>query len=128
MKPSILIAAAMAVSVALLLPSVASADDMKGIDMSGTHAKAKSDANPADKAFATSMSTMMKGMNVKPTGRPDKDFVTMMMPHHQGAVDMAKVELQYGIDPELRQLATDIVAAQEKELAQMKAWLEKNGK
>ena len=111
MKLSVLIAAAMAVSVALLLPSVASADDMKGIDMSGTHAKAKSDANPADKAFATSMSTMMKGMNVKPTGRPDKDFVTMMTPHHQGAVDMAKVAMQYGIDPELRQIATDIVAA-----------------
>jgi len=70
----------------------------------------------------------MKGMNVKPTGKPDKDFVLMMMLHHQGAVDMAKVELQYGTDPELRQLATDIVAAQEKELAQMKAWLERNGK
>jgi uncharacterized protein (DUF305 family) len=67
-------------------------------------------------------------MNVKPTGNPDKDFVLMMMPHHQGAIDMAKVELQYGTDPELRQLATDIVTAQEKEIAQMKDWLAKNGK
>ena len=71
---------------------------------------------------------MMKGMNVKPTGDPDKDFVLMMMPHHQGAIDMAKVELQYGTDPELRQLATDIVTAQEKEITQMKDWLAKNGK
>ena len=84
--------------------------------------------SPADKAFAASMKTMMNGMNVKPTGKPDKDFVLMMIPHHQGAIDMAKVELQYGTDPELRQLATDIVAAQEKEIAQMKAWLEKNGR
>ena len=89
---------------------------------------AKLAATPADKAFATSMKTMMKGMNVKPTGNPDKDFVLMMMPHHQGAIDMAKVELQYGTDPELQQLATDIVTAQEKEIAQMKDWLAKTGK
>ena len=74
------------------------------------------------------MKNMMKGMNVKPTGNPDKDFVLMMTPHHQGAIDMAKVELQYGTDPELRQMATDIIAAQEKEIAQMKDWLAKNGK
>ena len=99
------------------------AEDMKGMKM-----PMKPAASPADKAFAASMKTMMTDMNVKPTGRPDKDFVLMMIPHHQGAIDMAKVELQYGTDPELRQLATDIVAAQEKEIAQMKAWLEKNGR
>ena len=85
-------------------------------------------ATPADKAFAASMKTMMTNMHVKPTGKPDQDFVLMMIPHHQGAIDMAKVELQYGTDAELRQLATDIVAAQEKEIAQMKAWLAEHGK
>jgi uncharacterized protein (DUF305 family) len=74
------------------------------------------------------MKTMMNNMHVKPTGRPDADFALMMVPHHQGAIDMAKVELQYGTDPELRQLATDVVVAQEKEIAQMKAWLERNNK
>ncbi len=102
----------------LVMPSLAIADEMK---MSAGQ-------NPADKAFMSSMQTMMKNMKVKPTGNPDADFVLMMMPHHQGAIDMAKVELQYGKDPEMRQLATDIVAAQEKEIAQMKAWLGKNGK
>jgi uncharacterized protein (DUF305 family) len=97
------------------------AEDMKGMAM-------KPPTSPADKAFAASMKTMMTSMHVKPTGQPDKDFARMMIPHHQGAIDMAKVELQYGADPELRQLATDIVAAQEKEIAQMKAWLEKNGR
>jgi uncharacterized protein (DUF305 family) len=74
------------------------------------------------------MRTMMKNMRAKPTGKPDKDFVLMMMPHHQGAIDMAKVELQYGSDPELRQLASDIVAAQEKEIAQMQDWLARNSR
>jgi uncharacterized protein (DUF305 family) len=97
------------------------AEDMKGMTM-------KPATSPADKAFAASMKTMMNGMHGKTTGKPDADFVLMMIPHHQGAIDMAKVELQYGSDPELRQLATDIVAAQEKEIAQMKTWLEKNGR
>ena len=117
------VAAALLMIPALLHTQSAHADEMKGMNMA-----TKPAATAADKAFAASMQTMMKGMNVKPTGNPDKDFVLMMMPHHQGAIDMAKVELQYGTDPELRQLATDIVTAQEKEIAQMKDWLAKNGK
>ena len=74
------------------------------------------------------VSRMSLSMLVGPTGDVDRDFVAAMMPHHQGAIDMAKVELQYGTDPGLRQLATDIVTAQEKEIAQMKDWLAKNGK
>ena len=116
------ILAALVVS-ALFATAQSLAEDMKGMTMT-----AKPAASPADKAFATAMKTMMSGMHVKPTGRPDADFALMMIPHHQGAIDMAKVELQYGTDPELRQLATDIVSAQEKEIAQMNAWLEKNGK
>ena len=113
-------AAALVMSAFLSLTQSADAEDMKGMAM-------KPVTSPADKAFADSMKTMMNGMHAKPTGKPDKDFASMMIAHHQGAIDMAKVELQYGTDPELRQLATDIVAAQEKEIAQMKAWLEKNG-
>ena len=113
--------AALVMSAFLSTAQSAGAEDMKGMTM-------KPATSPADKAFAASMKTMMNGMHVKPTGKPDADFARMMIPHHQGAIDMAKVELQYGTDPELRQLATDIVAAQEKEIAQMKAWLAKNGR
>lgn len=122
MNKSVLVAALV---MPVLLPPAqgALAEDMKGMTMT-----TKPAATPADKAFAASMKAMMTDMHVKPTGRPDKDFVLMMIPHHRGAIDMAKVELQYGSDPELRQMATDIVAAQEKEIAQMNAWLAKNGK
>jgi uncharacterized protein (DUF305 family) len=121
--PSILVAAALTMVPTLSLAQLAQNDQMQGM-----HMNTKSAATAADKAFAASMTTMMNGMHGKTTGKPDADFVLMMIPHHQGAIDMAKVELQYGSDPELRQLATDIVAAQEKEIAQMKTWLEKNGR
>jgi uncharacterized protein (DUF305 family) len=116
-----IVLAALVMSAFLASAQNVGAEDMKGMAM-------KPATSPADKAFAASMKTMMNSMNVKPTGKPDKDFVLMMIPHHQGAIDMAKVELQYGTDPELRQLATDIIVAQQKEIAQMKAWLEKNGR
>ena len=103
----------------LACPSALLADDMSTMDMGGS---------PSDRAFAAATHGMMKSMDLKPTGRPDADFVTMMIPHHQGAIDMAKVELQYGKDPKLRELASGIVAAQEKEIAEMKAWLAQHAK
>ena len=128
MNPSMLIAA-LVMPAFLLSAQSAGAEDMNNTKgTKGMTMTMKPATGPADKAFAASMKTMMNAMNIKPTGKPDKDFVLMMIPHHQGAIDMAKVELQFGTDPELRQLATGIVAAQEKEIAQMKAWLEKNGK
>lgn len=80
----------------------------------------------ADKALDAANQRMMGAMDVKPTGNPDRDFVRMMIAHHQGAIDMAKVELKYGKDPEIRRLASGIVTAQEKEIAEMKAWLAKH--
>ena len=97
----------------LTWPSCVFADDTAGMKMG---------SSPADKAFMESMQTMMKDMPAKTTGDADKDFVNMMLPHQQGAVDMAKVELQYGKDPTLRDLATSIIAAQEKEIGMMKGW------
>ena len=74
------------------------------------------------------MQQMMQGMAIPSTGDPDVDFAQGMIPHHQGAIAMAKIELQYGKDPQLRQLAQDIIAAQEAEIAVLQAWLAKAGR
>jgi uncharacterized protein (DUF305 family) len=74
------------------------------------------------------MTKMGQGMAITYSGNADKDFVAGMIPHHQGAIDMAKVELQYGKDPQLRKLARDVIAAQQKEIAFMKSWQAKHAK
>ena len=76
-----------------------------------------------------SMERMQRQMTAVPaTGDTDQDFVAMMIPHHQGAIDMAKAELANGKDPEMRKLAEDIVKAQETEITQMRAWQQKHPK
>jgi uncharacterized protein (DUF305 family) len=84
---------------------------------------AEDNATNVMKALMDADSKMMTAMHAAPmTGDADKDFVAMMIPHHQGAIDMAKVELKYGKDPQLRAMAEDIVKAQEKEIAEMQQW------
>jgi uncharacterized protein (DUF305 family) len=99
--------------------------DMPGMAPMG---QPKGDQGEASKAFAKANAAMHTAMDIDYSGNTDVDFAKGMMPHHQGAIDMAKIELQYGKDPELRKLAEGIIAAQETEISFMKDWLAKNGK
>jgi uncharacterized protein (DUF305 family) len=65
------------------------------------------------------MERMHKDMNIVPTGDPDRDFAAMMIPHHQGAIDMARVQLQFGKNPVLRRLAQGIIVEQLQEIEVM---------
>jgi hypothetical protein len=66
------------------------------------------------------MERMMAGMMVAPSGNVDADFVTMMLPHHQGAIDMAVAELRYGKNEQLKRIAQEIIVDQQQEIAAMR--------
>ena len=85
---------------------------------------APSDA--ASQADRAAMDKMMAAMRAPYTGDADHDFVTRMIPHHQGAVDMCETELQHGQDAGLKQLCQRIVTGQQAEIRSMQAWLAKH--
>ncbi|CAB3672228.1 CopM family metallochaperone [Paraburkholderia rhynchosiae] len=98
---------------------------MPGMDMS---ASADAGSGDSTQAFKAADDKMMKNMSAPTyTGDADKDFVAHMIPHHQGAIDMAQVELKYGKDPELKRLAKNIIKAQHDEIGFMQRWQAKHG-
>jgi hypothetical protein len=87
----------------------------------------KGDNAPSSLAYHGVNMKMHNAMDITFTGNSDVDFVKGMIPHHAGAIDMAKVVLAFGKDPEVKKLAESIIKAQETEIAQMQDWLKKNG-
>lgn len=109
-----------ALTLGVALPALAQTMDHSGHAMSG-HESAST------KAFMEANMKMHGGMEIEYTGDADIDFVRGMIAHHQGAIDMAKVVLDHGDDPEVKKLAEGIIAAQEGEIKWMQDWLAKNG-
>ena len=81
-------------------------------------------ATPAEAPFMTendaAMTKMMAAMEIQPSGDVDKDFVAMMAPHHQGAIDMAQAELRYGHNEQLKRLSQEIIVTQQQEISAMR--------
>lgn len=112
-----LLTAGFAISFAVLSDPATRAED------GATTAHSTATRYPAEAPFIAennaAMDKMMKGMDVKPTGDVDADFAAMMIPHHQGAIDMALSELRYGRNEQLRRIAQEIVVEQQQEINAM---------
>lgn len=116
------------VSTLLAVPFAARAEDPHAMHDMQTMKASGAASGEAAKAFEAANMTMHAAMKVPLTGNPDVDFAQGMIPHHQGAIDMANVVLKYGKDPEMKKLAEGIIKAQDTEIAFMKEWLAKQPK
>ena len=125
---------AIAAAVAVLLPLAAQASNHQP-GAAATHSghgaaeHAMPAASAADDAVAdyrAAADRMHMAMDIPFTGDPDADFARGMIAHHEGAIEMARILLEHGEDPELRALAEDIIAAQEREVAILQDWLARN--
>ncbi|RWM34424.1 DUF305 domain-containing protein [Mesorhizobium sp.] len=122
-KKIVLLLMAAGMLLAVFLESIPARSEEMKHDMSGMAMGAES---PATAGYKAAMDKMHGDMMIEYTGNADVDFVRGMIPHHQGAIDMAKVVLANGKDPEIRKLAEGVVKAQEAEIKEMQDWLAKH--
>ena len=112
-----------------VLPTLAAAQGAHG-GHSGHSAPAQTaqtPGTPATQGYRQANEKMHKDMDIAFSGNADVDFVRSMIPHHEGAIDMAKVALQHAKDEQVRKWAEDVIREQEREIAEMKAWLNAKG-
>ena len=107
---------------AVLIPALTAATGQHGV-----RSRSIGGATTGPNAWPELMDSMKRMhlamSSVEPSGNDDADFGKLMLPHHQAAVDMAKTELLYGSDPQMRRLAQEIIADQESEIQLMRLWL-----
>ena len=126
MNTRIMLGAAVAAAAAVLAFTQLQPTQMPaGHDMSKMDQTASA-SDGSTKAYGAVMDNMMKSMTMTPSGIPDQDFANAMIPHHQGAIDTARVEMQFGKDPEMLKLADAVIKAQTGEIAFMHDWLSKS--
>ncbi len=114
----------LAIATALSLVLTAPAFAQQGHQHHGRHAAPVTTAETTStREFRAAGERMHRDMDIRYSGNADRDFAAGMIPHHQGAIDMARIQLRHGTDPEMRRLAETVIRTQEAEIAMLRAFL-----
>lgn len=130
MKKQTLVAiTAFAIAISAAMPALAQDHSQAGHDEHHGHGMGEPtrDESASSRAFAEANARMHEAMDIGYSGDADVDFVRGMIAHHVGAIEMARVVIEHGEDPEIRALAEEIIEAQEAEVEMMEGWLEERG-